>query len=237
MRRWLAVLFVALPCTSAAAGSFGGHVAATTDYVFRGVSQTRGAPAAQGDLHYQTAGGWFAGVWASTVDLNPGEGATQELNLYGGRGWPVSGDWNARIIVVDYIYPNDNRQFSYDYFELIASIAWLDRIVASVAWSPDTSRFSYAYGGAVRDRQAWTGEVVGRWPLKGALAATGSAGYYDLSDLFDAGYAYGSAGLSYTRESLQFDIAYIVTGGQAQGLFGSEVAGDRWSLSASWRFP
>ena len=54
-------------------------------------SQTRGGPAAQADLHYQTSAGWFAGVWASTVNLNHGPGATVELDAYAGRAWPLSG--------------------------------------------------------------------------------------------------------------------------------------------------
>jgi uncharacterized protein (TIGR02001 family) len=238
MARGVVLAGMALLAIPANAGSLGGHLAGTTDYVFRGVSQTRGAPAVQGDVHYQNDDGWFAGIWVSSVDLNPGKGATQELNLYGGRGWPLSGDWNARVTVVDYVYPNDGATFSYDYVEVIGSIAWLDRIVASVAWSPNTSRFANLYGGGVvEDRTAWTYELVGQWPLKGGLSATGSVGYYDLSDLFHFGYTYASAGLSYKHESLQLDGGYFLTEQEAREQFGREVAGNRWSLSVSWRFP
>src|SRR5262245_25750863 len=141
MTRGALLAGLAMIAIPAHADSLGGHLALTTDYVFRGVSQSRGASAVQADAHFQTEGGWFAGIWASTVDLNPGKGGTQELNFYGGRGWPLGGDWSARLSAVAYVYPNDGATFSYDYFELIGSVAWLDRVVASVAWSPNTSRF------------------------------------------------------------------------------------------------
>jgi uncharacterized protein (TIGR02001 family) len=233
----LAILVMAsVPAGTLAAGSVGGHVAATTDYVFRGVSQTRGGSAAQADLHYKTPSGWFAGAWASTVDLNPGAGATFELNAYAGRAWPAGDDWNARVTAVQYVYPNDGAAFDYDYFELVASVAWLDRVVASIAWSPDTSRYGVYYG-PVLNRRALTYELVGRWPLRDELSATASAGYYDLSDLFDTGYGYGSLGLTYDFRSLQFDLAWFATSHRAEELFGREVAGNRWSFTVAWRFP
>ena len=71
------------PAVGRVQGAYGGHVAVTTDYVLRGVSQTRGAPALQADLHYTTANGWYAGAWASTVDLNPGAGAARVERVRG----------------------------------------------------------------------------------------------------------------------------------------------------------
>ena len=146
------------------------------------LSQTLGKPAAQADLHYQTATGWFAGVWGSTVNLNPGPGATVEIDAYAGRAWPISASWNARITAVQYIYPNDTAYLRYDYFELAGSLLYEDRLAFTVSWSPDTSRYS-SYG-VSRNESAATYEMVGQWPLRGPLSATGSVGYYDLSQLF-----------------------------------------------------
>jgi len=217
-----------------AEGSLGGHVDATTDYVFRGLSQTRGGPAAQADLHYQTSAGWFAGVWGSTVDLNRGPGSTVELNAYAGRAWPIGGSWNVKATAVQYIYPNDTAYLSYDYFELLASVAYEDRLAFTISWSPNTSRYS-SYGVA-RNETTFTYEIVGQLPLHGPLSATGSAGYYDLSDLFGTGYFYGSAGLAATFERLRIDLTYFDTEQEATELFGPEVAGDRWSLTVAWSF-
>ncbi|MBV9913446.1 MAG: hypothetical protein JOZ93_12765, partial [Sinobacteraceae bacterium] len=45
----------ALECAPAQAGAFGGALTLTSDYIFRGVSQGNGDPAAQADVHYTTA--------------------------------------------------------------------------------------------------------------------------------------------------------------------------------------
>jgi uncharacterized protein (TIGR02001 family) len=217
-----------------AAGSSGGHLDVTTDYVFRGSSQTRGEPAAQADLHYQTPTGWFVGAWGSTVDLNPGRGATVELNAYAGRAWPIGGPWNAKVTAVRYVYPNDTAFLRYDYLELVASLSYEDRLAFTVSWSPDTSRFS-SYG-ASRDEQTLGYEMVGQWPLRGHLSATGSVGYYDLSHLFGTGYYYGSAGLGCTVKRFRIDLGYFATSHEASVLFGPEIAGERWSLTAAWWF-
>jgi uncharacterized protein (TIGR02001 family) len=217
-----------------AEGSVGGHLDVTTDYVFRGVSQTRGKPAAQADLHYQTSAGWFAGAWGSTVDLNRGPGATMELNAYAGRAWPIGGPWNARITAVQYYYPNDTTFLRYDYFELVASLAYEDRLALTMSWSPNTSRYS-SYG-ISRDQRTFTYEMVGQWPLREPLSATGSVGYYDLSQLFGSGYFYGSVGLGGSFNRFRVDVAYFATNQEGTDLFGPEVAGDRWSLTVAWWF-
>ena len=217
-----------------AEGSVGGHVDGTTDYVFRGVSQTRGASAAQADLHYQTTGGWFAGAWGSTVDLNPGEGGTVELNAYAGRAWSFNGPWNAKVTGVQYVYPNDTDFLRYDYFELVTSVAYEDRFGITVSWSPKVSRFSNY--GLARDSHTFTYEMVGQLPMAEHLAATASLGYYDLSQLFGAGYTYGSLGLVGSYKNVRADLAWFGASDTARELFGLETAGDRWSFTLTWWF-
>ncbi len=57
------------------------NVGATTDYVFRGVSQTNGGAAIQGGADIAIGKGYF-GVWASNVDFNTT--ADAELDMYVG---------------------------------------------------------------------------------------------------------------------------------------------------------
>ncbi|HEX4676917.1 MAG TPA: TorF family putative porin, partial [Steroidobacteraceae bacterium] len=58
---WIGLFLVHAP--SAQAVSFGGNVAATTDYIYRGFSETDNKGALQLDLHASLATGTFAGVW------------------------------------------------------------------------------------------------------------------------------------------------------------------------------
>ncbi|MBP7158350.1 MAG: TorF family putative porin, partial [Thermomonas sp.] len=46
-----------------------GSVVATSDYVWRGVSQTQGNPALRLDVSVTHASGFYAGAWASNVDF------------------------------------------------------------------------------------------------------------------------------------------------------------------------
>lgn len=217
-----------------AEGSVGGHLAATTDYVLRGVSQSRGVAALQSDLHYASASGWFLGAWASTVDLKRGPGASVELNVYAGRSWPVAPAWNARVVAVHYAYPDDTAFLRYDYDELAASLAFRDRLTASVTWSPNTSRYSRYR--IARDRTALAYDLVGRWPITGPWSVAGGVGYYDLDDLFDTGYGYWGASLVWTRPRLQVEFGSYSAADRARELFGRETTGQRWSLTATWQF-
>ena len=65
---------------------------------------------------------------------------------------------------------------------------------------------------------------------------TGGLGYYDLSQLFGTGYTYGSAGLAGTFRRFRVDLAYFANSQDAEDLFGTDVAGDRWSLTVAWWF-
>src|SRR5437588_773737 len=63
--------------------SWGGNLAVTSDFIYRGLSQSSGSAALQADLHADTPGGAFGGVWASTRahDLDPYAGYDLELYL------------------------------------------------------------------------------------------------------------------------------------------------------------
>jgi uncharacterized protein (TIGR02001 family) len=72
-------------------GTFSANVALTSEYRFRGLSQTDDAPAIQGGFDYEIEvvkpAALYLGAWASNVDFNEGagvDGATIEIDLYGG---------------------------------------------------------------------------------------------------------------------------------------------------------
>ena len=67
--------------------SLSGNISLTSDYVFRGVSQTQNGPAIQGGIDYAHASGFYAGTWASNVDwvsLGFKNNSSMEIDLYGG---------------------------------------------------------------------------------------------------------------------------------------------------------
>lgn len=218
----------------AATAEFGGSLAATTDYIYRGISQTRGKAAFQADVHYKTAGAWTFGAWASTLNESRDPGASLELDLYLSRNWALDPDWDTQVTLTHYMYPDDDRAASYDYNEVTASLIYQSRLAATVAWSPDVSR--YAYGRLDQDKTALSYELSGTQSLFHQLSATAGAGYYDISELNEPGYWFWNAGLSWSAGGAQLAVSYIDTDAEAVRSFGYQQAGSRWMGTLLWRF-
>ena len=88
--------------------TFTPNVGVVSDYLFRGVSQSKGGAALQGGVDYSHASGLYAGVWASTITWVKqflGKGST-EVDLYGGykNTFIPDGDWNYDVGVIAYNY-------------------------------------------------------------------------------------------------------------------------------------
>ena len=228
-----ALLGVVSAASAGEAGG-GGSVAVTTDYVFRGLSQTSGGPALQADAHYQTQGGLYAGAWTSTINPQEKDIGYLELNLYAGWAWDPSPDWSTRLGYVRYLYPDSREGTSYDYGELSATLGWRDRIFGTVGWSPDMVRATY-YGVDHRGR-ALSYEVSLRQPLWRVFGAAVGVGYYDLEDVLGTSYWAWNATLTANFDRVEFDLAYFASDDTARDLFGRESAADRWALTALWRF-
>jgi len=126
-----------LGASAVAQAEFSGNVSLTSDYVFRGFSQTDSAPAIQGGFDYNHDSGFYAGVWASNV-TEDWYGTSIELDTYIGYATEVAGfglDFNAnRYNYPSSSYDNVNtNEFSFTLskdFE-VASVS------AKVAYSPE----------------------------------------------------------------------------------------------------
>jgi uncharacterized protein (TIGR02001 family) len=73
--------------TTEPASTLSFNVGATTDYRYRGISQSRLQPAVQGGIDYADKSGFYVGAWGSTIKFIKDSGATKgdfELDLYGG---------------------------------------------------------------------------------------------------------------------------------------------------------
>ncbi len=126
------------------------NVSATSDYVFRGFSQSGENPALQGgvDVTYK----WlYAGLWASGIDFGRDgnfpekDVAHVEVDLYAGIK-PVVGPVTFDLGVIYYTYPNArdggafaSRELNYFELKLGASMSpWKDGTIgATVFYSPE----------------------------------------------------------------------------------------------------
>ena len=107
------------------------NAALTSDYVFRGVSQTDEEPALQlgADLNFDS--GFYVGVWGSNVDFGTG-GPDLEIDTYVGWNTDFSDSWNFDVQLVRYNYIGEENDFgNSDYNELITSLSWDETLTFS----------------------------------------------------------------------------------------------------------
>jgi uncharacterized protein (TIGR02001 family) len=111
--------------------TFTGNLAVTTDYRFRGISQTYKQPAIQGGFDFAHASGFYLGNWNSNVSGNSfNNGASIEMDFYGGYKFEVAKDTMLDLGVLYYYYPGaslGNTGEKYNNTELYvgASYQWL----------------------------------------------------------------------------------------------------------------
>ncbi len=232
----LLIAATVLPPRFAAAITFDGDLTYTSDYVFRGISQTGGRSAGQIDLHLTSGDGTFLGVFASTLGhvWHRGYdhlGWNYELEEYLGHRFDLSPSWSTTVTAVNYSYLDGNVPLNNDYQELSVAVSYLDSWTVTVAAVPNAVRYDRAY--RLGRYPAYTVDASTQLPLVGRLFLTAGAGYY-TSD--STGYAYGNAGLAFEFKSLRLDAGYYVAPDRAQALFPYGRAGSRFAGSVSWHF-
>jgi uncharacterized protein (TIGR02001 family) len=210
------------------------NVGATSDYVFRGISQSDNDPALQGGADIAW-GILYAGVWASLIDFADAPPADVEVDWYGG----IKPTWNSPLGTINmdfgviyYSYPGANPDSvnlpDLNYVELKAGYSWSalhPSLVTgtTVFWSPDY---------VLETGSVWTIETMAAWTLPKVHIFTpvinGVLGWQkgDANDNYfvningtDDEYYYWNAGLNVAVENISFDFRYWDTniGGDAGG--------------------
>jgi uncharacterized protein (TIGR02001 family) len=206
----------------------------TSNYVYRGVSQSDHGAALQLGVNYQSPRGWFAGVWGSNVDPYPGGSSFKELDAYAGYIRPVGDEFTVRGTYTHYAYVQNRSPLNYDHNEWAATVAYLDVLAATLSYQPDYS--SYSDLGAARKRRTMSYEMTGRWPVGAGVAVTAGGGYYDLHALYGIGYWAGEAGFSYAYRRLTVELSRFFVDGTVTRLYQDASANGAWVISAVMRF-
>lgn len=207
MKTFLGATVAATALLSGAAYADGpsitGNVALTSDYAFRGISQTDGDPAIQGGLDYTNeASGmpFYAGVWASSIDF-AAQSAEMELDVYGGIKPRLNDQVGFDLGVIGYLYPSASDDGAeLDYIEAYAKVG--------IDVTPQ-----FAVGGAVYVSPEFTGETG-----TGLYAEANAA--YKFNDAFSASGAYGMQ---------QADDADFDVGAGIDDNYGTWNAGVTWA--------
>ena len=199
-------------------GPFTANIELTSDYRFRGISQTDRGAAVQGGVDF-ASNGWFAGVWASNVDFEDDttKNAPAEVDIYGGYNYAWTDTTEIGLQARYYWYPSsDYLSFpTYDYFELQGHVKHtFDKftLAAEVDWSPD---YFFESGTGVNLFGTATVPLLKEfWFFDGGLTASGHVGYQWIEDNQQFGapdYAYWDLGLTATAGIFSFDARYVDT--------------------------
>jgi uncharacterized protein (TIGR02001 family) len=119
-------------CGGVSANEVEANIALSTDYVFRGMSQTDENPAISGGFDYAFDSGFYLGTWASNVDF--GDDTSTEIDLYMGYAFDLTDFVSLDLSAVQFIYPDETDSLNYE--EYIASLGFSDASVG-VVYSPD----------------------------------------------------------------------------------------------------
>ncbi|MBU4568407.1 MAG: TorF family putative porin, partial [Alphaproteobacteria bacterium] len=118
----LAAALIAAAGTASAEGEFSGNVAISSDYVWRGVSQSNGDMAISGGFDYAN-GMFYAGTWASNIDFEDASDANVEIDFYGGIASEFSNGVTWDLGVIYYVYP-DSEDSDLDFVELKGALGY-----------------------------------------------------------------------------------------------------------------
>ena len=229
----------------------------TSDYVFRGISQTDNDPTVQGAVNIGY-GIFYAGVWASGLDFESfGNDATIEMDWTAGIK-PVWGPLTFDFGVIYYTYPGGGYGVNAD----LGDLPYLE-YKAGVSVSPFTNASLGATVYYSTDSFASTGEV---WTVEGTAGYTfhtigpfaptisGVLGHVESEDAkylafngFDS-YTYWNVGLALVVDKLTFDFRYWDTEGAENAVSTSgeppagftcvnDYCGERFVFSATVALP
>jgi uncharacterized protein (TIGR02001 family) len=211
-------------------GSLGG----TSDFVFRGLSLTRGKPAVQGSLDVEFPKEFYVGAFAASCDPNPGESPGYELDAWAGRYWRISQAFSADVRLSQYMYPNDPRRKDYNRTEITGTVGFRNQLFAAAIYSPNTEAVASSPG--YEQGNAWALEVSGRHPFNERFAVAAGFGHYGLQEVYHDSYNYWNVTLTATLAPFDLQLAYLGVSDNAAEHFRKDVVGDRVAFTALWRF-
>jgi len=202
----------------------------TSDYVFRGISQTDNDPTVQGavDVGY---GMFYAGVWASGLDFGPGDDAQIEVDYYGG----IKPTFSNVEFDFGFIY--------YDYPGYSATDPEILELKAGASTSIDKLSLGviYFYSPDYHDLEYGVIEASAGYELPKIHMFTPSvSALYGFVDDYNGGgeYSYWNAGLGLGVGNISFDFRYWDSDlSAAECPFTASTCDERFVFTASVSIP
>ena len=127
MKKLLLALF-ALASITAAHAQVTGNLGLTSDYRFRGISQSQNAPAVQGGIDYAHSSGLYVGNWNSSVSSSMyTNGSGVESDVYAGYKKDIYKGITIDVGTYNYFYPRATvagTGSNFDTYEAFAGVGY-----------------------------------------------------------------------------------------------------------------
>jgi uncharacterized protein (TIGR02001 family) len=161
------------------------NVGVVSNYMWRGMSQTRNGAALQGGLDLSHSSGFYAGYWASNVNFDLVDHADTEQDFYAGYGFSV-GDFAFDLKRVEYHYASaDELDFGETHAHVSAYGVTLGLDYSSdtpVAESDSAVHYYGSYSHSLPQDVTFTG-TIGQYDYKDAGWVGGADSKYSYYNL------------------------------------------------------
>lgn len=219
--------FIALTASAdALAIDTSGSAALTSDYVWRGSTQSQGDAAVQAGFRVAGDNGVYAAVSGSSVEFAPETHASSELDFIVGWNGKLADDWSLDANLLHYRYPATTVDLNWT--ELNTTLTWKENYWLSLGWSPEAL-------GTTQD--GLYSQLGARLPLSPQLRLEATAGWYQLQDAVGGGYVHGQVNAIWSVAApVELRLSGHFTDGNARDLFGEKTAGTRWEAAVQASF-
>lgn len=160
------------------------NVAMSTDYIWRGVTQTAEDPAVSGGFDYSHASGAYVGTWGSNV------AGGSEFDLYGGYSTDITDAVSVDVGFIRYMYPSNGTVNFSEVYANVSAMGFTAGVAHGLDDAGDYYSLSYEYG----------------LPMEATLSA--SVGYYDF-DAADSDTTDIKLAVSREYEGFGFELSYF----------------------------
>lgn len=178
---------------------FTGSFSVTTDYIFRGISQSQNRPAVQGGVAYKHSSGLYVGTWASTIawvkDTGVKDNNHVEIDIYGGFKGELD-ELTYDLGIIRYAYPGSTNSGmpTPDSTEVYVGLGWK---FLGLKYSHAVSKNLYGWESANGDHSRNSNyiELNATHDLGEGWNVSGHVGHQTIKNLSAASYTDWSLGV------------------------------------------
>jgi uncharacterized protein (TIGR02001 family) len=189
-----------------------GNLGLTSDYRFRGVSQSQNAPAVQGGIDYAHSSGFYVGNWNSSVSSSVyTNGAGIESDLYAGWKKDIYKGLTLDVGSYNYLYPRAtttaNTGSNFDTYEGFVGLGY----------GPVSAKYSRTLGngyfGTANARGTEYYEANVAYPIAGSkISLLAHAGHTNVANSSSLDYSDYNFGVGYDLQGWAIAAKYYTNG-------------------------